>query len=771
VLNNKIIKLFICSFFALCVIGIKPAAAQSYSYEQYLNYNPNSETIQSIQIDGVERIDPETVKSYIALREGDLFDPARINESLKQLYDTGLFSDVSIGRQGKTLLVKVMENPVISRVAFEGNKRIGDEILASETQTKERGVYTRTKVQNDTARIRDIYRQSGRFSAKVEPKLIERAQNRVDVVFEIEEGDVTDIRRISFIGNKNFSDGTLRAVVQTKESAWYRVLSADDTYDPDRLAFDKELLRKFYSKEGYADINITSAVAELSPDGDEFFITFTVDEGERYTVEEINIATQLPELEVDTLWQAMTFVEGDWYNADQVEDSLQNLTDIAGTQGYAFVDVRPMIDRNRDAKTLNVTFSIKEGPKVFVERINIYGNLRTLDEVIRREFRLVEGDAFNTAKLRRSRQRLQNLGFFESVKVTTERGSSPDKVVINAEVAEQSTGELSFGAGFSTTESILGDVRLRERNLLGRGQDLKLAVSISGERQEFDVGFTEPYFLDREISAGVDAFRRTRDFQDESSHDEKKTGGKLRLGYKVNESLRHDLHYTLRDIEISDVDDDASRFIKDQEGSTLTSFVGQVLTYDKRDNKANPTNGYFARFTNDIAGLGGDAEFIRAELAGGYYTPVAEEWVLSFTGEVGYIHGLGEDVRISDRFFVGGASLRGFEDSGIGPRDTDTDDALGGNFFAVASAEVGFPLGLPNDLGLRGHLFADAGTLTEIDDNGPEVADVDSVRASVGAGLSWRSPFGPIRVDVATPVSKEDFDEEETFRFNFGTRF
>jgi outer membrane protein insertion porin family len=559
--------------------------------------------------------------------------------------------------------------------------------------------------------------------------------------------------------------------VQTRESRWWRILSTDDTYDPDRLSFDRELLRKFYLSNGYADFRVVSAVAELAPDRDGFYITFTIEEGDRYKFRDIDLVSRLRDLNVDDLRQRITTTSGDWYDADKVEQSITALTDAVGSLGYAFVDIRPRINRDREARTVDVTYEIQEGPRVYIERINIVGNMRTLDKVIRREFRLAEGDAFNSAKLRRSRQRIRNLGFFERVEVTNVPGEAPDRTVVNVEVQERSTGELSFGVGFSTSDGALADVSIRERNLLGRGQDLKLGFTISQRRQEIDLSFTEPYFLDKNISAGFDIFRITRDFQDESSFDQENVGFTLRAGYQITEPLRQTLRYTLREDTIENVSADASRLIREQEGTTLSSTVGQELLYDRRDDRFDPTEGYYVRLINDFAGFGGDVTFLRNRLGAGYYYPVVEEWVASLTGELGYIQDFDEPIRIQNRFFIGGETLRGFASAGIGPRDITTGDALGGREYAIGSAQLTFPSGLPKELGIRGSFFTDFGTLRDSDSTGPEVVDVDSIRVSIGLGAVWRSPFGPIRLSVATPVLKEDFDETELFRFSFGSRF
>ena len=745
---------------AAVVIGVWMSAAAA-----------QAQTIDSVLVEGNERIEADTVRSYLSVGPGDAFDSGAVNQSLKSLFETGLFADVAIRREGNALVVSVVENPIINRVVFEGNDAIEDQELESEIQLQPRVVYTRPRVQEDLQRLTEIYRRSGRFAATIEPKVIQLEQNRVDLVFEVNEGPVTGIRRINFIGNSRFSDSALRDVIQTVESAWYRFATSADTYDPDRLTFDRELLRRFYLANGYIDFRVVSAVAELTPDRSDFIVTFSIEEGERYRVAAIDIESQLRDLAPEQLLPTVEVEAGDWYDAEQVEETLVVLSELVGSLGYAFVDVQPRVERDREATTVDVTFEVDEGPRVYVERIDIVGNVRTLDEVIRREFRLAEGDAFNSALIRRSRQRIMNLGFFDKVEIGTSAGSAPDRSVLTVEVSEVPTGELSFGAGVSSAEGLLGDIGIRERNLLGRGQDLRLGLTASARRQEIDLSFTEPYFMERDVAAGFDVFNRTIDLQDESSFDRETIGLSLRVGYPLSERLRHSVSYTFKNDDVSDISPTASRFIREQEGETTTSAISHRLTYDLRDSVIDPTEGYVVRFGQELAGLGGDNRYIKHTLRYGHYFSIADGWILSGLLRSGYIVGFDDDVGIVDRFFLGGSSLRGFEPSGVGPRDAETGDALGGNLFYSLTGELSFPLGVGEELDLRGATFTDIGSLTEIDASGSELLDEASPRLSVGVGLRFRSPIGPIRLDFSRALIKEDFDVTENFRFSFGTRF
>ncbi len=751
----------------VCLIGFSsiifthPVSAQS------------TEVIQDIQINGIKRIEPETVLSYLTLQRGEAFDAYEVNESLKSLFATGLFSDISFYKQAQTLVIDAVENPIINEVAFEGNETVDDSSLRSEIKMRPRSVYSRSRVQNDVERITQIYRRLGRFSITVDPKLIALDQNRVNIVFEISEGAKTKIQAINFIGNKRFDDDVLRGVIQSKEERWYRFLTADDNYDEDRIAYDEDLLRRFYLSQGYADFKTDASVAELSPDRKDFFVTYTITEGERYRFGDIKFDNRLLDLDETVLKESLVTEKGDWYNAELVEDMTLELTDRAANLQYGFVEVEPSIELDSVNKIVNLTYVIKESPRVFVERIEIKGNVRTLDEVIRREMELLEGDPYHRRKLQKSEQQIRDLNFFESVNVETLRGSQPDLAVIQVTVKEQSTGELSVGAGFSTTDGPLTDLSIRERNLLGRGQDLLLSTTIAGDAQEFDLRFTEPYFLDRDILAGVDIFHVTRDLQDESSYDQQLTGGRLRMGYTLGRDLRHELRYGLKTNEITDVDPTASLFIQNQIGERSTSEIGHTITYDVRDSRIEPTQGHLVSLSNDLAGLGFDARYFSTRVKGAKYFPVKDQWVFHVLGEVGYIFGYGdEDVEIAERYFIGDTTLRGFDRAGIGPRDAATGDALGGNKFVRSTAELSFPLGkFVRDGGLKGHLFTDAGTLYDVDDTGAGIEDDNSIRLSTGLGLSWKSPLGPLRADFAFPIMKEDYDDDQVFSFSFGTRF
>lgn len=730
------------------------------------------EVITEIVVSGNQRIEPATVANYMTIRVGDAYDLDEVDDSVKNLFDTGFFADVSIRQDGSRLIVEVVENPIINRIAFEGNLRLDSEDLQAEIQLRPRTVFTLTKVQADVARITEIYRRVGRFNAVVEPKVIQQDQNRVDLIFEISEGEETIIREIVFIGNEAFSDGTLREVILTVESAWYRFLTVDDTYDPDRLAFDQELLRRYYLSEGYADFRVVSAIAELAPNREEFFITFTLDEGPRYEIGEVSVISEMPAVDPALVEDFVDVETDDWYDVAAIDDDVVEMTLELGRVGQPFVDIRPRVEQDAENAIIDITYVIAQGPELYVERIDIVGNVRTTDEVIRREFEFVEGDAYNAALVQRTERNIRALDFFASVIIENRQGSRPDMTVIEVAVEEKSTGELSFGVGFSSAEDALIGVSIGERNLLGTAQHLQLDLTASGKSQTIDLSFTEPYFLDRELSAGFDIFRVRRDLVSQSSFSREDIGGVLRVGYPLTEHLEQTVSYSIRTSLIERVPANASRHIREEKGRSTVSLIGERLEYDLRNDVLRPTSGYLIYQGTDLAGLGGDREFLRNTGGFSYFYPMDVDWTLNVRADGGVITSYGdEDIRLTDRFFLGGSNLRGFKQAGVGPRDTATSDALGGNFYWTATGEMEFPIGLPRELGVLGRTFTEWGSLFDIDESDPNLADDSSPRASAGIGLSYYSPLGPMQFDWARAFLKEDYDQTELFRFSIGLAF
>lgn len=761
--------------------------------------------VREIRVVGNRRLEPETVRSYMKFSVGDVYSSGAADASLRALFATGLFSDVRVDREGSAVVVTVVENPVVSQVAFEGNSEVDTATLQSEVQLKPRSVFTRAKAQADVQRILDVYRRQGRFAAHVEPKLIELNENRVNVVFEITEGGATKVKGINFVGNHVFSDSQLRDIVTTTESGWFDFLKGTAVYDPDRLNLDRELLRQYYLKNGYADARIIAGNAELSPDGAGFYITFAVEEGEIYHFGTVTIESTLQEVSTAPLYGDLLTKQGAVYNGSQIDKTVEKMTLSIAEQGYAFARVRPRAQPDFATRTINLIYTLDEGPRIYIERINILGNTRTKDHVIRREFRLAEGDAYNPLLVDRAKKRLEALGLFKAVKVNRNPGTSSDRVSLDVEVTEQSTGELSFGAGYSTSEGVIGDVSISERNLLGNGQFLRLKLAGSMERYQIELSFTEPRFLDMNLAAGFDLFHKEVDQTSESGFKSRKTGGTLRLGYPLAEDLWMQNYYTFSRDEIFDVQPRASLAIKDacgdigplgtgpvpgeaadcQDEVYYTSLVGTSLTYDRRNHPKNPTAGYFLQGSVDFAGLGGDAQYVRLSGEGRFYYPITEK--ITFVGRAvaGHIQGWGDDdVRILDLYFRGGETIRGFERAGFGPRDLTAGgqrDALGGKTYWATTAEVRFPLPLiPDDLGMGGAVFADAGSLFGMSSRAKDavlsgvdgaVGDDSTIRSSVGASILWNSPVGPLRLDFAKVLTKESYDQEQFFRFGAQTKF
>jgi outer membrane protein insertion porin family len=803
-------NLLVAGVGAWLIAMIGPSWAETAAEPAAAAISARGPVLEKIAVEGNQRIEEQTILSYVVVRVGQSYNSQMIDLSLKTLYATGLFADVQIDPQGVLIVIKVVENPIINRVAFEGNSKLTDKNLDEEVQLKPRKVFTRAAVQKDVTRILELLRRSGRFAASVEPKIVQLPQNRVDLVFEINEGPSTGVRRILFVNNKAFSDSTLRGRIATAESTWWNFLQSNDNYDPDRLTFDREQLRKYYLANGYADFRVVSAVAELAPDRSGFYITFTVDEGEPYNFGKVDIETSLKDIDRDRLMSLIKINEGELYNADLIDKSIDALTFLAGEKGYAFVDIRPRVKRNRDTRTVDVTFKIEEGPRVYVERINIVGNTRTRDYVIRREVRLSEGDAFNRVLLNRSRSRIRGLGFFKKVEITEEPGSAPDRTNLNVEVEEQSTGELSVSAGFSSADNIVGSLSLTEKNLLGKGQFLRLQLQVSSQRQQIDLRFTEPYFLDRNLSAGVDLYSTRAEYA-ESFYSSDVVGAGLRLGFPTSEFGRVGMRYTVRqdtldyDIDaiisninasrvagnptavppvlplpvLTPVEEAAQRaFYSAFEQSTITSVAGYTFLYDERDDPIDPKSGYKFSISQDVAGLGGDKHYLRTEFNAAWYQRIwGDDFVLTTALNAGHIMAWGdESLFLNDRFFKGGGSFRGFKTSGVGPRDIRSDSSQGGELFAVGTFELSIPNYLPDDLGIKTSIFAEFGTVGLNEDTLACTAtscikDDLSLRGSVGLSVSWNSPFGPVQLDFSQVLAQEDYDQTEAFRFSAGTKF
>jgi outer membrane protein insertion porin family len=811
--------LLVATAFVIVVSGPLALAPPAFAQEAP---SVQGQIIEEIEVTGNQRIETLTVLSYVTFKVGDPYRVFEIDRSLKALFFTSLFADVRIVRQGNKVIVEVVENPIINRVVIEGNKAVDDEDIFEEIKLRPRLIYTRAMVEADMQSMIELYRRSGRFAVQIEPKIVKLQQNRVDLVFEVNEGPVTGIRRINFLGNEAFSDRTLRGVIVTDESRWWNLFTSNDNFDPDRMTYDKEVLRQYYESKGYANFRVTSAVAELTPDRKGFFITFTVDEGEQFRFGKGTIDTTLEDINADFLQGLIEFESGEIYNADKIDETIETLTFWAGMYGYAFVDIKPNRRVNNDEQVVDVVFRMKEGPRVYVERIDIIGNTRTLDRVIRRQMQISEGDAYNRVRLDNSKARVQALRYFETVEIEEIPGTAADKTQIQVKVKEQPTGEFSFGVGFSSTDNVAGDLSISERNLLGRGQVLRFRLSGSNRRQQVDISFTEPNLFGRNLVAGFDIYQSTTNFRREAGYNLASTGGVVRSGFPLTLNSQLALSYTFKTDEIDApgclFGGNISSVICNEIGTRSTSMVSYTYSLDKRNNPVRPTNGYNFVFKQDLAGIGGDATYVKTEIImTGYKKLYFDKVIGSAKWNFGFIESLNDEVvRLSDRYRKGGNSFRGFDISGVGPRDVSRvsadnlkrGDSLGGQAFGIATFEVGFPTGLPESYGIDAALFAEVGTLGYISDDArqkmidqidqqneaidawnanpvnfgnpqfplgsvaaPDIRDDLSWRSSVGVSVYWDSPFGPIRLDFAQVLSKEDYDRTESFRFSAGRRF
>ena len=814
-----------------------------------------AQTVSSIQVEGNRRVEIETIRSYFKAGPGGRLDQASIDDGLKALIETGLFQDVRISTSGGRLVVTVVENPVIGRVAFEGNKKVKDEQLSAEVQSKPRGTLSRPMVQADAQRIAEIYRRSGRYDVRVNPEIIEQPNNRVDLIFTITEGSKTGVKSIEFIGNSAYSSYRLRDVIKTRESNLLSFLGGADVYDPDRVEADRDLIRRYYLKHGFADVQVVAALTEYDPERRGFLVTFKIEEGQQYRVGSVEFQSSIATLDPNALRSFSRVQVGSLYNAEALEKSVEEMQIEASRRGYAFAIVRPRGDRNFETHTVSIVFGVDEGPRTYIERINVRGNTRTRDYVIRREFDISEGDAYNRALVDRAERRLKNLDFFKGVKITTEPGSSSDRVILVVDLEEKSTGDFSVSGGYSTTDGALGEVSISERNFLGRGLFAKAALTYGQYARGLSLSFVEPYLLDYRVALGLDAFYREQLANRYISYGTKTLGFSPRLGFALREDLSLQLRYSIYQQQISlpaylancnnnpgnsllafnptpafvnsvggaaflpvpatDAsgiglwcfsDGEASLPVRKelQNGKTLTSAVGYSLNYNTLDNNKNPTDGLLVDFRQDFAGVGGDVTYLKSAVDAKYYTPLVADIVGLIHAQGGILNGFGSDgVRMLDHFQMGPNLVRGFAPNGIGPRDINpfaTGDALGGTKYWGASAELQMPFWfLPKEVGLKGAVYADAGSL--FDYKGPTswiaTGEVNTpgcvpptrspispgtclglqydsgnvVRSSVGVGLIWASPFGPLRFDYAVPLTKGANDRVQQFRFGGGTSF
>ncbi|MBF0625780.1 MAG: outer membrane protein assembly factor BamA [Magnetococcales bacterium] len=734
---------------------------------------PDGSVIAEIEVRGNQRVETETVRSYLKLEPGDAFDEALIRDGLKKLFATGFFKDVNLERSGDILVVRVAENPMVNTVTFEGSDSYGTEELEQMIQLKARSIYNRAMTEKDLAVLRQAFRIKGLFLAKVDLLIKPMDNNTVELVYRIDEGEKSKVQQVRILGNDSVDYKTLMKKAMIQPTGWLSWFYEDDTYDREKLMFDQSHLRDVYLNQGYARVVVDSSVAEMTPDRRAFVITHRIHEGSRYRLGAIKIQGDFDELPEASLYEALEVKAGEWYNRDSLRASMDKLSDLVGDFGYALLDIQPELLIDDDQQLVHVTFQIKKGRRTYIDRIEVQGNTRTRDEVIRREMQVVEGERFSASRIRKSKQELERLNFFEKVEITTPPGGAPDRVNVEIKVEEKATGAFTVGAGFSTVDKMIGTASISQNNFLGKGQRASLSFTLSSRTSDFTLGFTEPYFMDRDISAGFDLYNRETNRLNTSAFKQSTFGGALRLGIPLSERFTDYLSYHFANVEITDIASNASATIRAQAERSpyLQSMVSNALVYNSLDDHLLPTKGQLHRLTTDFSGVGGDVTFARllTDLSF-YHTLIGKGDLVGHLGSrVGVIQGLGEDVPIFERFYLGGSrSLRGFKPGGVGPRTSDG-EALGGTHFGQLSSELIFPILGLGDKGVRGVTFMDAGILGDMDDLGTNTQESEKPRAAAGFGVLWSSPFGPLRFEFGFPLQQEDQDRTQTFDFSIGT--
>jgi outer membrane protein insertion porin family len=748
--------------------------------------------IERIIVKGNERIEQGTILSYLPIQPHTTVTEEQLGEAYTALFQSGLFADIRrLEVSGTDLTVEVVENPIINRVLFEGEKALKEDKLRDEISVRPRGVFTRNRVQQDVQRIIELYRRSGRISATVTPKIVELPQKRIDLIFEIDEGPKSGVLDVNFIGNKQYSDNDLRDVIVTERSVFYKFFASNDNYDPDRIEYDEQKLRDYYRNHGYYDFTVLSSVAELKPERNAFLINYTIDEGRQYHFGKVTVKTELKRLDGAVLQRLLPIAAGDIFSDDKIKAATDALTYAAGVVGFAFVDIRPDYTPNPVTGQIDVVFNVSEGPRVYVERVDIVGNTQTLDKVIRREMRLAEGDAYNRQLKEASTDAIRRLNFFQDVSIEEESGSAPDKTDLRVKVQEKATGQLAFSAGYSSIDKLVVDASVEQSNFRGRGQSVRAIVSVGSLRQQIDLSFTEPRWRGRNNAAGFDLYSYRYDYSQQAGYTSNTTGLQLFTAFPLSTNSQFRTNYTIRtdNINIPTLTCSGSNLPStcSQVGTKITSSVGYTWTFDSRNDSRNPTRGYTLAFSQEFAGLGGDINYVKSELTGSWYHAFTKNYVFSAVGAVGDITGYGGDsVRINDRFFKGGQTFRGFQIAGIGPRDTSTNTAFGGKVYGIGTLELTVPTFWPEQYGIQASLFTDFGTLGQVDhadrltctSGTPPVCNVNSalkddlgLRASAGVSIAWKSPLGPIQLDFSRILKKDLYDRPETFRFSTSTKF
>lgn len=743
-----------------------------------------SERVARIIISGNKRVETSTIESYLGLKVGDEYNNLRQNQAVKSLYATTLFDNINIRFVQGKLIVDVVETPFVSKVEFQGNSKIKSSTLQKDMLTHSGESLSRAKIQTDVEKIKELYKRSGRFSANVQPQIVEQENGRVKVIYNISEGPKTGIKRIYFAGNENYRDSELRSIILTKESRWFRFLETNDAYDPDRIEYDKELIKEFYRSVGFADFRVISATAELAPTKEHFTVTYSIEEGEKYNFGKVDISNKLTDVDVSEITKSINIKSGQTFNMKAVEKIAEKMSDLLANKGYPQLAVYPETTNNPETKLVDVLFVIDKADKIFVREMNIEGNVKTEDKVIRREFKISEGDVFNRAYIDKAEQNLRNLDYFEKVSIKMLPTDIRDRYDINVQVEEKSTSSIGLDVGYNTVGGLFTRVSFQERNLLGTGKYLSAGVQAAKKSNSYYLGLTDPHFLDKDISLGGNIFKsqsgRSSGFlQAEQNYSQKSVGVSSSLGYNIAEDLSHSIDYTIKKDRLDAPAQTASRMVLEERGSFTTSALGHTLTYDQTDSRIIPKNGYLASVTQEYAGVGGNNKYLKHEVDGKYFKSFVNNKVtVKVSGSAGNIKKMSKrGVRISDRFNLGDYTLRGFSYGGIGPRDKITDEGLGGQNYYAGSVEVNFPVGMPEEFNLSGAAFIDVGSIWDINIKpGSNYTKNDfyndkQMRASVGLGLIWITRFAPIRVDWAVPIRKKPYDDKQNLHIKFSTHF
>ena len=724
--------------------------------------------IDEIQVQGTQRIDIETVISYSNINIGDRYSEELGNQILKDLFNTNLFSNIEISFEENILNISLKENPTINLVKFSGNSKIKDEDLLIEISLKERSVYSRSKVKKDTERMLSLYQRSGRLSTEIIPKVEMLDNNRLNLTYEIEESDVAEVSKIVILGNNVFSSSKIKSVMKTKEKTLLRFLSSADRYDPDKLEYDKQLVTEFYNNNGYPEFTFVTAIAQLSLNKNDFEIILSVNEGKKYNFGEIKVQSELKKMNSEIIMETLPFKTGDLYDASKIKKSIEQIKNAAELSGYSFIEIIPRLQTDDEQMIVNINFDLNEGPRVYVNKIDIKGNTRTVDKVIRREFSLSEGDAYNKFAINYSRDSIRALNFFSKVDVKEIRTEYQDKLDLEILVEEKNTGEASLGAGYSSASSTSLNLGLKETNFLGKGQKLNFTSSFSNTRNTYDISFTEPYFNDKQLALTGNLYSN---FNDPSSvnYETEDLGIGINAQFPLSPNINLSTRYSLFTTKVK-ADSNATNYERLLAGTDTISIIGYSLKYDKRNSRYKPSRGFIFEVDQDIAGLGGTSYYVKNIVEYNVYKRLSEELIGAFKFQAGNSSGYnGKYAPLSSNFKLGGKRLRGFKSGKVGPRTGNS--YTGGQYFYLTSLETNIDFNL-DTFDITSTVFLDVGSVWGLEN--PAYSSIDDeheTRSSLGVNFNWDSAIGPINIIYATVLESESNDTTDNLYFDIGYNF